>query len=109
MAQLVSECYNYCGFSFFPALPWKAMEVPLDLPHPQMIMLAGLFEFGGVDTHFWTFCGSALMIPLSGVLWLRTRRNTERNLLVVMVFFELFPEMLDPQNPHQLGLVLSLR
>ena len=71
-AQLVSECYNYCGFSFFPALPWKAMEVPLDLPHPQMLMLAGLFEFGGVDTHFWTFVGSALAIPLSGACLLYT-------------------------------------
>ena len=65
------------------------MEVPLDLPHPQTVMLAGLFEFGDVDTNFWTFVGSALMIPLSGVMWYITRNITARNLLVVMVFFEL--------------------
>ena len=29
LVTVVGECYNYCGFSFFPALPWKAMEVPL--------------------------------------------------------------------------------
>jgi hypothetical protein len=38
---VVLECYNYCGFSFFPALPWKAMQVPPSVPHPQAVMLAG--------------------------------------------------------------------
>ena len=33
---VVSECFNYCGFSFFPALPWKAMEVPPSVPNPQV-------------------------------------------------------------------------
>eukprot|EP01045_Picozoa_sp_COSAG04_P031817 COSAG04_NODE_6022_length_1430_cov_1.189331_1_plen_98_part_10 len=81
--QLVSECYNYCGFSFFPALPWKAMEVPPSVPHPQMVMLAGLFEFGDVDTHFWTFVSSGLVVPASFALYYCTRRNKARNLLVI--------------------------
>ena len=35
---VMSECYNYCGFSFFPALPWKAMEVPPSVPNPQVLI-----------------------------------------------------------------------
>ena len=33
---VMSECFNYCGFSFFPALPWRAMEVPPSVPNPQV-------------------------------------------------------------------------
>ena len=36
---VMSECYNYCGFSFFPALPWKAMEVPPSVPNPQVLYI----------------------------------------------------------------------
>ena len=46
LVSVVYEGYNYSGFSFFPALPWKAMVVPPYVPHPQMLMLAGFFEFG---------------------------------------------------------------
>jgi len=35
------QCYNYCGFTFFPAVPWKAMNVPPGVPRPEDIMLAG--------------------------------------------------------------------
>ena len=62
------ECYIYCGFSYFPALPWKAMEVPPNVPHPQVVMLAGFFDFGGADMHFWTFVGSVAIVVLSFVL-----------------------------------------
>ena len=43
LVSVCGECYNYCGFSLFPALPWKAMEVPPSVLHPQAIMLAGCF------------------------------------------------------------------
>ena len=41
LATVAAECYNYSGFSFFPALPWKAMAVPPSVPNPQVMMLAG--------------------------------------------------------------------
>ena len=50
--SVVGECYNYCGFSFFPALPWRAMQTPPSVPHPQAIMLAGFLDFGDFDTRF---------------------------------------------------------
>ena len=43
LVSVCGECYSYCGFSLFPALPWKAMEVPPSVLHPQAIMLAGCF------------------------------------------------------------------
>ena len=83
------ECYNYSGFSFFPALPWKAMAVPPSVPNPQVMMLAGFFDFGGVDTQFWTFVGSAAATMLGFVLLGVYRKKPSQKFLVVQVFFEL--------------------
>jgi hypothetical protein len=88
---VLSECYNYCGFSYFPALPWRAMAVPPKVPHPQMMMLAGFFYFDDVDTHFWIFLGASVMVVLSFVLlgltvWFN---KPQRQDLVVQIFFDL--------------------
>ena len=95
MFTVANECYNYCGFSFFPALPWKAMVVPAELPHPQMVMLAGFLEFGDTNTHFWVFLGAELCVVLSFLLLLLARNNMGHKLLVIQVFFDLlsFPLM----------------
>ena len=63
--SVAGECYNYCGFSFFPALPWKAMEVPPSIPHPQRIMLAGFPSIVAADViclPFAAFTGRHIMI-----------------------------------------------
>eukprot|EP01043_Picozoa_sp_COSAG02_P011098 COSAG02_NODE_403_length_23058_cov_12.124134_15_plen_849_part_00 len=85
----VWELYNYCGFSFFPALPWKAMEVPPSVPHPQVVMLAGFFDFGGVNTHFWTFVGATVTVPLGFILLLVYRKNPGAKFTVIQLIFEL--------------------
>lgn len=95
---VVGECYNYCGFSFFPALPWKAMEVPPSVPHPQAVMLAGFLDFGDVNTRFW-FVGASGMVVLGFVLFafvlFAHEQQSQRwgavgtRLLIVQVFFDL--------------------
>ena len=89
LLTVASECYNYCGFSFFPALPWKAMVVPPKVPHPQAVMLAGFFDFGTGTVQRWTFFSSAAMVVLSFVLLGLTRKNLARQLLVIQIFFDL--------------------
>ena len=88
---VLSECYNYCGFSYFPALPWKAMVVPPEVPHPQIVMLAGFFYFDDVDTHFWIFLGASVTVVLSFVLLGLTLYfdKPQRQDLVVQIFFDL--------------------
>eukprot|EP01043_Picozoa_sp_COSAG02_P048149 COSAG02_NODE_4698_length_5082_cov_4.415412_2_plen_1410_part_00 len=87
--SVAGECYNYCGFSFFPALPWKAMEVPPSMPNPQGIMLAGFFEFGhDVNVHFWMFIGAAMLVVLAFVL-LGSSEDPSARFAVVQLFFEL--------------------
>ena len=99
------ECFNYCGFSFFPALPWKAMEVPNNVPHPQTVMLAGLVEFEeeptwAPDLNYWTFVGAAVVVPLSfaSLFWtsgfqtcwcLRRPPNPPKQALVTQICFDL--------------------
>ena len=59
MVTVMLECYNYMGFSFFPAVPWSSMPVPENVPHPQKVMMIGFFEFGDVSVHqasFWLSC-----------------------------------------------------
>eukprot|EP01043_Picozoa_sp_COSAG02_P074152 COSAG02_NODE_14718_length_1243_cov_1.520979_1_plen_394_part_01 len=89
LVTVAGECYNYCGFSFFPALPWKAMEVPPSIPHPQTIMLAGFLDFGDLDTRFWTFVGASATVVLGFVLLATKRKVAGTKFLVVQVFFEL--------------------
>jgi hypothetical protein len=88
---VLSECYNYCGFSYFPALPWKAMVVPPWVPHPQIVMLAGFFYFDDVDTHFWIFLGASVTVVLSFVLLGLTLYfdKPQRQDLVVQILFDL--------------------
>ena len=87
--SVVGECYNYCGFSFFPALPWRAMQTPPSVPHPQAIMLAGFLDFGDLDTRFWIFVGAAATVMLGFILLALQRDNPSRRFLITQVFFEL--------------------
>jgi hypothetical protein len=90
LVSICGESYNYCGFSFFPALPWKAMEVPSSVPHPQAVMLAGFFDFrDNVDTRFWSFTGSAAAVAVGFILLFVYRNNPETKFTVIQVFFEL--------------------
>ena len=91
--QVVYDSYQLSGFPFFPALPWKAMPVPPQVPHPAKLMMAGFFEFGGVDVRFWSFVLSAAAVPIAFVLYALTMPNgclvdAERNLKVVEIFFD---------------------
>lgn len=91
LLTVLAECYNYCGFSFFPALPWKAMEVPPYIPHPQAVMLAGLFQFGDVDVQHWSFLAAALTVVVSFALLGVTNafNDRQKHLLVIQVCFDL--------------------
>ena len=86
---MVGECYNYCGFSFFPALPWKAMTLPPSVPSPQNVMLAGFFDFGDVDKNFWAFLGASALVVVGFVLLGLTRNKPTYRFLVIQAFFEL--------------------
>jgi hypothetical protein len=83
------ECYNYCGFSFFPALPWKAVPVPEESPvRPEDVMLYGYLSFDAPALKFgvfFTVCGVVMFAPVALYL---TRNNTEQFLIVVQIFFE---------------------
>ena len=89
LVTVAGECYNYCGFSFFPALPWKAMEVPPSVPHPQAVMLAGFLDFGDLNTRLWTFVGASATVLLGFVLFAWKRNVAGTKFLIVQVFFEL--------------------
>ena len=89
LVTVVGECYNYCGFSFFPALPWKAMEVPPSVPHPQAVMLAGFLDFGDFNTRLWTFVGASATVLLGFVLFAWKRNVAGTKFLIVQVFFEM--------------------
>ena len=90
LLSVAGECYNYCGFSFFPALPWKAMEVPPSMPHPQALMLAGFFQFGrDLEVHFWVFCGATVSVVLGFILLVWKRSDPSAKFAIVQVFFEL--------------------
>eukprot|EP01046_Picozoa_sp_COSAG06_P073484 COSAG06_NODE_22000_length_737_cov_31.600313_1_plen_118_part_00 len=100
--QVVTECYNYSGCSFLPALPWPAVDMPLGLPSLSVIMLAGFFEQavtagnsddtagqqqqqqqqqpggGGVDGDsqsflYWTFVIALAAVPVGFLMHLLTR------------------------------------
>ena len=96
--QVVTECYNYSGCSFLPALPWSAVDMPLGLPSLSVIMLAGFFEqavtagnsddtagqqqpgggggsVNGDDRSFlyWTFVIALAAVPVGFLMHLLTR------------------------------------
>ena len=87
------DSYQLSAFSFFPALPWKAMKVPPNVPHPAKVMMAGFFEFGDVDIQFLGFVGCAAMVPVAFCLYALTMPgglvdDAERNLKVIEIFFD---------------------
>eukprot|EP01043_Picozoa_sp_COSAG02_P048930 COSAG02_NODE_4862_length_4889_cov_9.381628_3_plen_898_part_00 len=89
LTSVVVECYGYCGFSFFPAVPWAAVEVPPGLPQPAVVFMAGFMEFGTDGTV--QFLGAVCVVLLGfGLL-----RLGQENSIVVQVFFEIlsFPLM----------------
>jgi hypothetical protein len=86
------ECYNYCGLFYSQALPWKSMRVPVSVPHPQVLMLAGFLDgFGNVGIRVWAFVGAVAMVLLSFALLgvARYKKDPARQLLVLQVFFDL--------------------
>lgn len=89
LVTVLTECYNYCGFSFFPALPWSAVEVPPNVPSPQAVMLAGWLNFGNADTFLWIFISTAAIVALSFISLFLTRKDIARRLLVIQIFFDL--------------------
>ena len=94
MLAVMLECYNYMGFSFFPAVPWSSMKVPGNVPDPQQVMMLGFFQFGDISVHnisvhqlmFWISCA---MILLGFFAFHKTRNDVGKNLLVIQLFFEL--------------------
>ena len=47
LCYVIVESWNYSAFSFFPALPWRALDLPSYWPsalHPQTVMLFSLGE-----------------------------------------------------------------
>jgi hypothetical protein len=91
--QVVYDSYQLSAFSFFPALPWKAMKVPPNVPHPAKVMMAGFFEFEGVDTQLLGFVGCVAMVPVAFCLYALTMPggllpDAERNLKVIEIFFD---------------------
>jgi hypothetical protein len=83
------ECYNYCGFSFFPALPWAAMPVPEEAPiRPEDVMVLGYLKFDNPVVKFGVFFGVCATVMVSPVALYLTRNNTEQFLIVVQIFFE---------------------
>ena len=98
MLALIKEMFNLTGFAFFPALPWQQMEEPPDAPNPQMVMLAGFFNIGDVDTHFIIFIVAVCAIASTPILLYLTRekgrgpdaaKQRSRRNLVVTTFFVL--------------------
>jgi hypothetical protein len=89
MVTVMMECYNYMGFSFFPAVPWSQMEVPESIPHPQTVMMIGFFEFGDISVHKFTFWASCCMTIVGAVMVYRTRNDIAKNLLMIQIFFEI--------------------
>ena len=79
---------RYCGLSFMPALPWKAMEVPPYVPRPQFVMLGGLLQFEHSlwqAVSVWAACAVVLSVPA----WLRLARDdVGKQLLAVQLLFD---------------------
>ena len=80
---------GYCGFAFFPAVPWKAVVVPKFVPNPESLAKVGFFEvefaIGGNDRFF----GGVLAVLLAFGALHYTRNKTKHFLLVVQVFFDI--------------------
>jgi hypothetical protein len=69
MGSLTGKGCQFSGFSFFPALPWKNVEVPPYMPSVTKLFMAGIFEFPGSEhMHFVTFFGAVGMVLLSFLL-----------------------------------------
>eukprot|EP01043_Picozoa_sp_COSAG02_P092523 COSAG02_NODE_29133_length_575_cov_1.222689_1_plen_132_part_01 len=64
------------------------MHVPPSVPRPEAFFLAAFFDFGDVETHRWIFWASVAAVPISFAAYFLTRNNTEKNLLVIQVFFD---------------------
>jgi len=85
---LLYEGYVYSGFSFFPALPWQEVEIPPQLPDESLdVMRWGILELSGQSTHYFTFVGAVLFVPLSFLLLYLSRNKIERYLLVTEIAF----------------------
>jgi hypothetical protein len=94
------EGFTYSGFSFFPALPWDSIKVPPWSPSPADIFLSGIFQFEGCDdegdeqarqgscvTHYVSFFGAVLFVPLAYLVLYLVRNHTGRFMLVVEIAF----------------------
>ena len=64
------------------------MEVPEHVPEPQAVMMAGFLDFGSLQLHQIMFWAACAMVVLGIVLYVRTREDVAKNLLVVQVFFD---------------------
>eukprot|EP01043_Picozoa_sp_COSAG02_P028713 COSAG02_NODE_1753_length_11053_cov_5.509129_7_plen_903_part_00 len=83
LISVIVECYGYCGFSFFPAVPWAAVEVPPGVPQPAVVFMAGFIEFG-MDATLQFF--GAVCVVLLGFGLLRLGKEDS---IAVQVFFEI--------------------
>ena len=84
------EGFTYSGFSFFPALPWNSIEIPPNVPSPQSVFLAGLFELPGDKAiHYATFLGACLTVLGAFVMlsYFSYRGSTGKVMILIEVAF----------------------
>eukprot|EP01043_Picozoa_sp_COSAG02_P071811 COSAG02_NODE_13276_length_1417_cov_1.052352_1_plen_472_part_11 len=84
IATQVYEGFCYCSFSFFPAMPWRAVKMPPYIPRVENLFMFGILELDVQGPAFWS---CVFFVPACFLILHLVRNHTGKKMLLVEFAF----------------------